>query len=60
MRGQVGDDGVRERGGDEEGEDERGERPKRAVEVRRGREVRGGVGGRKGIERVDTAKDDLG
>ena len=60
MRGQVGDDGVCERGGDEEREDERGERPEGAVEVGRGREVRGGVGGREGIERVDTAKDDLG
>ena len=60
VRGQVGDDGVCERGGDKEGEDERGERPEGAVEVWRGREVRGGVGGREGVERVDTAKDDLG
>lgn len=48
-----------ERGCDEEGEYECGERPERPVEVGRGREVGGGVGGREGIERVDTAKDDL-
>jgi hypothetical protein len=47
------------RGRDEEEEDERCERPERPVEVGRGREVGGSVGRREGVERVDTAKDDL-
>ena len=56
---QVGDDGVGEGGGDEEGEDECGERPEGPVEVRRGREVGGGVRWGEGVERVDTAEEDL-
>lgn len=51
---------MREGGRDEEGKDERGERPERPVEVGRGREVGGRVCGREGIERVDAAKDYLG
>jgi hypothetical protein len=47
------------RGRDEEEEDEGCERPERPVEVGRGREVGGSVGRREGVERVDTAKDDL-
>jgi len=50
---------VGERGRDEEGEDERGERPERPVEVGRGREVGGGVRGGEGVERVDAAEEDL-
>jgi hypothetical protein len=50
---------VGEGGRDEEGEDEGGQRPERSVEVGRGREVGGSVGGREGIECVDTAKEDL-
>ena len=48
-----------ERGCDEEGEDEGRESPERPVKVGRGREVGGSVGRRKGVECVDTAKDDL-
>ena len=48
-----------ERGRHEEGENERGERPERSVEVGRGVQVGGGVCGREGVERVDTAKEDL-
>jgi hypothetical protein len=50
---------VGERGRDEQGEDERGERPERPVEVGRGREVGGRVCGREGVERVDAAKEYL-
>lgn len=50
---------MREGGRDEEGKDERGERPERPVEVGRGREVGGRVCGREGIERVDAAKEYL-
>ena len=50
---------MREGGRDEEGKDERCERPERPVEVGRGREVGGRVCGREGIERVDAAKDYL-
>lgn len=56
---QVGDDGVGERGRDEEREYERCECPERPVEVRRGREVGGGVRGRKRVERIGTAEEDL-
>ena len=59
VRGQVGGDGVREGGRDEEGKDERGERPERPVEVGRGRQVGGRVRGREGIERVDAAGEYL-
>ena len=48
-----------ERGRDEEGEDEGGERPEWPVEVRSGREVGGGVRGREGVERVEAAEEDL-
>lgn len=48
-----------ERGCDEEGEDEGRECPEWPVEVGRGGEVGGSVGGREGIECVDTAKEDL-
>jgi hypothetical protein len=50
---------VGKRGCDEEGEDKGCERPERPVEVGRGGEVGGSVGGREGIECVDTAKEDL-
>ena len=56
---QVGDDGVGERGRDEEREYERCECPERPVEVRRGREVGGSVRGRKGVERIGAAEEDL-
>ena len=48
-----------EGGRDEEGEDERGERPEGPVEVRRGREVGGGVRWGEGVERVEAAEEDL-
>jgi hypothetical protein len=50
---------MREGGRDEEGKDERGERPERPVEVGRGREVGGRVCGREGVERVEAAKEYL-
>jgi hypothetical protein len=50
---------VREGGRDEEGKDERGERPERPVEVGRGRQVGGRERGRDGIERVDAAGEYL-
>ena len=56
---QVGDDGVGERGRDEEREYERCEGPERPIEVRRGREVGGSVRGRKGVERIGAAEEDL-
>jgi hypothetical protein len=59
IRGNEGDEGVGEGGRDEEGEDERRERPEGLVEVGRGREVEGGVCYGEGIEGVDSAKEDL-
>ena len=56
---QVGDDGVGKRGRDEEREYERCECPERPIEVRRGREVGGSVRGRKGVERIGAAEEDL-
>ena len=57
--GEVGDDGGREGGADEEREDERGERPEGPVEVCAGREVRGGVVWRVREEGCVAATDDL-
>ena len=51
---------MREGGRDEEGKDERGERPERTVEVGRGRQVGGRVCGRERVERVDAAGEYLG
>ena len=48
-----------ERGRDEEREYERCEGPERPIEVRRGREVGGSVRGRKGVERIGAAEEDL-
>ena len=50
---------MRERGRDEEGEDECCERPEWPIEVGRGREVSGRVCWREGIEGVDTTKEYL-